>query len=194
MDIEREVEDFMEFVLWAFETIHPRSIPHSEETQKRLTFVKKALRQTLEQKHKGHKEPDQVTGPHDILLSWKPEYTTGNVIIDEQHQSLIRAANGFFKAMLTNPPKATIEPLMESLIVEIATHFETEEKLMDTQHDRGAEHAYKHKVLLHKAYKLFSSYQDGRIGLGVLLDFVITDLILNHVAREERLFQATVAL
>ena len=193
MDIEREVEDLMEFVLWAFEAIHPRSIPHEEETQKRLAFVKKALRQTLEQKHKGHK-PDNVTGPHDILLSWKPEYATGNVIIDEQHQSLVRAANEFFRAMLTNPPKSAIEPLMRSLIVEIATHFETEEGLMDTQHPGGAEHAFKHKVLLHKAYKLFSSYQDGHIGLGVLLDFVITDLILNHVAREERLFQTTIGL
>jgi hemerythrin-like metal-binding protein len=190
MDIEREIENLMEFIHWAFEPIQPKWMPHSEEMQKRLLILKKAIRHSLEEGLDHRKKPNHIKGTHDILLSWKKEYATGNPIMDEQHQALMRSGNEIFEAMLSEAPKSKIESLVGALIVEIGTHFDMEEELMRTQHLGVADHVQKHQRLRHKANKLFIDYQQNRKDLGVLLEFIVADLILNHVSHEDRLFRS----
>lgn len=192
MDLEKEVEDLMEFVLWAFESVQPRETPHSEETRKRLAFVKKAFRQTLELERNRHKKSDSRPNdpPVTIRLGWSPDLATGNTTIDAQHQALFQAGDQLFEAILSNTPKARIEMLMSSLIAKIGQHFQSEEQLLnEMNHTLAAEHAGIHRRLLSKANQLFQSYQKDEIGIGVMLDFVTNDLIQSHIAREDRLFE-----
>lgn len=192
MDLEKEVEDLMEFVFWAFESVQPREIPHSEETRKRLAFVKKALRQTLELERNGYKNSTARSGdsPISIRLGWSPDLATGNATIDAQHQALFEAGDQLFGAILSNTPKAKIEILMLSLIAKIDEHFRAEEELLnEMRHPLASEHAGIHHRLFSKANQLFKSYRNDDIGIGVMLDFVANDLIQNHIAREDRLFE-----
>ena len=91
------------------------------------------------------------------LMHWKSEYSVGVQEIDDQHIDLMNQINELISHSIENlaEGKHFFENTMEAVIKRTATHFETEEELLQkTDNEVFEDHKREHKELMAKAESL----------------------------------------
>lgn len=124
-----------------------------------------------------------------VQLNWRTAYQSGNALIDEQHRDLLGDANRLVTAMLSGEPTDEIARLIDVLIGDIAQHFKDEESIISAAGFTGREeHAAIHKKLLETAANMTSRFQAGTLAVGDVLQFLVQDVIAQHMLKEDRKF------
>lgn len=64
-------------------------------------------------------------------IDWKPEYNTGNIMVDREHQELIKLVNLLLSATKNDHGEVAIKDAFDALTRYMDTHFKDEETLLD---------------------------------------------------------------
>lgn len=140
-------------------------------------------------------EPDDQSGITGVVqLVWHPSYACGNEVIDRQHRALFVHANALLAAMLDNKPVAEVSACIDVLLAEVIEHFKDEEAILAaTGLTSLDEHAAKHRQLVARATELVALFNQGRLSLGELFQFLADDVVARHMLSEDRKYYPLVA-
>lgn len=121
------------------------------------------------------------------IAQWRPEYETGNDIIDEQHKSLFSTINALNSAMLEGQGEALLEKTLDSLKDYTTVHFDTEEKFMlDHKYPDYIGHKQKHEALKAKVLSFEKKNYDDLSKLTNAVSHFLTDWLIHHIKDEDK--------
>ena len=129
--------------------------------------------------------PSSIEDAHSLTnidLHWQPAWNSGSREIDSQHHKLLELAT----LLLNQRGSLQTEKNLEELTAHIDFHFSAEARLLAKLHYEGAaEHAQHHQKLLAKFDQLIQTYHDGAIRTSAFFSFIIDDLIMDHMLKED---------
>lgn len=116
-------------------------------------------------------------------LRWSKVYESGDALIDSQHRELITLANALFDPKLK--PEAApreLDAALDRLLAHVGRHFSDEEAELGAMNYHGLEgHKAAHAALLTDADRLRGEVQSGRKTLGDLREFIVNEVIAQHM-------------
>lgn len=122
-----------------------------------------------------------------VRLMWKDEYASGNLLIDSQHRHLFTCSNDLLNAIITGQPDDNIVVLSKKLLNQAAQHFSDEEKVLhDSNFPEYKCHCKIHRQLEKKMSQTIANFKNDRVHIGELFSFLVTDVILEHMVREDQ--------
>ena len=129
--------------------------------------------------------PSSIEDAHslsNIDLHWQAAWSSGSQEIDGQHRKLLELAT----RLLNQQSSLQTEKNLEELTEHIDFHFSAEVRLLTKLHYEGAtEHAHLHQSLLTKFDQLIEAYHNGSIRTSAFFSFIIDDLIMDHMLKED---------
>jgi len=118
------------------------------------------------------------------FFHWDKTFQTGNPVIDEQHEQLVKIVNRFGELLSRNASgKKDIEQVCAELMQYAHHHFEEEERVMsmagiDIRH--LMQHSQQHQVLLEQILPLRQLVEVGDLEAGKhLFDFLVNWLVFH---------------
>ncbi len=126
------------------------------------------------------------------LMTWDESLSVGIASIDDQHKKLMSMINDLHDGMMAKKSREVLGPILESLILYTAEHFEYEETLFATTgYPDGQEHKQEHAKLKQKAidiHERFKASSSGAISLEVL-NF-LKDWLSGHIKGSDKQYTA----
>jgi diguanylate cyclase (GGDEF)-like protein/hemerythrin-like metal-binding protein/PAS domain S-box-containing protein len=125
-----------------------------------------------------------------LRLKWKKSYELGDPTIDGEHKMLFHLAGNLISAAIDRDNnQAEFEAAFNTLIVHVEHHFANEEAILAIHaYDDLETHARLHCELLHQANTLYHDAVENKTSIGVLIDFIINDLVKVHFFKVDRKF------
>jgi len=135
-------------------------------------------------------ELEQPDGqPHQLVrLHWKNSYECGTTAIDEEHRQLFELANVLLNAALEQQHATdSIQDSLATLLAHTAEHFHHEEELLAAiDYPELQSHRLEHQRLLEQAAALNEAAASEELPFTSLLNFVVQEVILNHMFKYDR--------
>jgi len=127
---------------------------------------------------------DTLTKP---IATWQPEYETGNLEIDGQHQELFAIVNSLHDAVVTKQEFDKIQVTLNLLANHTIEHFQTEEELMIAgnypEYDR---HKRTHDRLTSKVFTLIQKFHDRDETITTEVTQFLSEWLSHHIKGEDR--------
>jgi diguanylate cyclase (GGDEF)-like protein/PAS domain S-box-containing protein/hemerythrin-like metal-binding protein len=124
-----------------------------------------------------------------VQLAWKPEYESGNQLIDSQHRHLFTVANDLLTAIITGLPDADVESAAQELASHTVSHFHDESVIFrDAGYPQAGEHAMIHNGLVRDMNRLIERFKAKEASVGELFDFLAIKVVAEHLLNEDRKF------
>mgnify|MGYP001315099919 CR=1 FL=1 len=123
-----------------------------------------------------------------MQLVWHPSYACGEPTIDEQHQELFDASNALIQASLEQRAnRAAFLEALKRCMESIARHFADEERILAARgYAHLAQHCGAHRTLLERAAALEAGAAKGETGVGVLVEFLVYEVVSRHILKADR--------
>jgi len=126
------------------------------------------------------------------VITWRPEFSTGVAISDDQHRVLINMLNEANTKLNDRSPIADFSKIVQGLLSYAGYHFQTEEGLMDEHGydqlmgEEAATHRAQHKAFVEKVVAVRASLTAGqRIPKADLVTF-LTEWLADHILNTDR--------
>ena len=118
------------------------------------------------------------------FFQWDKTFQTGNSVIDEQHQQLVRIVNNFGELLARSVSrKEDIEQVCADLMQYAHHHFEEEERTMSTagiDMRHLMQHCQQHQILLEEILPLRQLVEVGDLDAGKhMFDFLVNWLVFH---------------
>jgi hemerythrin-like metal-binding protein len=132
--------------------------------------------------------------PHTYVhLRWKPAFTSGHPVIDQEHETLFFLANRLLdKVVLRHQQPLEFEAAYAALVTHAEEHFAHEEVILQTHgYAQLASHAKQHQLLLTRANALHLRLQvvvESAEAESELVKFLVAELVTGHLMHEDRAF------
>ena len=145
-------------------------------------------------KHNGRNQVtcDQVSSEKPIArieFTFKPEWESGNALIDAQHQSLIMLANQIIN--MTPNEFEKISRLIEKLIQDITIHFKEEEEVLSRiGFPLLDQHQTFHTQLLKHANAIKNENIHQTLKATSFFSFIVDELVVGHIIQEDQKYFA----
>jgi len=125
------------------------------------------------------------------LISWLPTYNLNISPIDAQHKSLFDLLNKLHNEIAKKKSHAAIGDALEKLIQYTKTHFEFEERFLESmQYPEIDKHKAKHAALTQKAIKLQQEFATGNTAIAIeVMNFMLAWLT-NHILHTDKRYGA----
>ncbi len=136
-------------------------------------------------------QADNVTDKDiQMRLFWKKGYECGISQIDEEHKELFRLTSEVISEMMHKEiTPVEFQNKFAEFMAHIQNHFEHEEKILsDCEYQELQQHKEIHKNLVARANTLYSDVIKNKITVGLLIDFMIEELVRGHILKEDRKF------
>ncbi len=136
---------------------------------------------------------DQWCGCDETLtlrLVWQEAFRCGEATIDREHLQLFDLANQLIHTAIGEGGEVVrVTGYFDALLTHIAHHFANEERLLMQAGYAGlAAHRRGHEVLLARARDLRETVACGGAGIGGLIEFLVRDVVANHLLKADREF------
>ncbi|MGB5687489.1 MAG: hemerythrin domain-containing protein [Candidatus Electrothrix sp.] len=119
-------------------------------------------------------------------LVWRPSFNCGNKLIDQQHQSLFRAANKIIDAIIDDEQEVDYDATVLKLLGDIQRHFRDEEKFLNAMIPEIAPlHKDVHKKLLSQIMSFINRIREEEATSRELVRFLIVEVIANQILKED---------
>ncbi|HWQ08907.1 MAG TPA: bacteriohemerythrin [Holophaga sp.] len=120
------------------------------------------------------------------FMNWSSALEVGHPKVDEQHKSLVKAVNDLHDAMKQGKGKDELGRVLHFLADYTATHFQTEEGLMQ----RGAYPGYSahkaiHEDLLKQVADLVSRFDSGQSVMTIKVMDFLNEWLVRHILGED---------
>jgi diguanylate cyclase (GGDEF)-like protein/hemerythrin-like metal-binding protein/PAS domain S-box-containing protein len=132
--------------------------------------------------------PDFAGGGIEMApLVWSNKYSCSNEKIDREHKGLFTIANRIYSAYKNNTPMAECSSILDGFVADLAAHFASEEKVMESIHyaDRKI-HAEEHRKLHQISEQLVFQYKAGKMSLQHLFMFIAYEVVQQHILYSDR--------
>ncbi len=130
-----------------------------------------------------------VTQP---LFPWREEYETGIAEIDRQHRQLVRILEDLHTAMSQNKGREVLGNTLRHLAVYTATHFRTEEGLMQRENFPGlADHQRKHRKLMAEITNVQNNWDSGKLSITPETLSFLWRWLQNHILEDDMAYART---
>ena len=124
------------------------------------------------------------------LLSWSPQYSIGNDLIDTEHEELFRLINAFHDLWQEKRDRQSIAVLLNQLIAYAEMHFQHEEVIMlDAGFPRLAEHQQIHESMVETIFKLRQTFEQDDNHLEMNAMKFIKAWLVEHIIQNDYLFR-----
>ncbi len=122
------------------------------------------------------------------MFSWKPEYSVGVSIIDEQHKKLIELLQKLSAALRDRKGDDILHAVLSELEQYIIIHFGTEERLMSQySYPNFPAHKKEHDSFVRKVDELKAEYQQGGgVSVAIRMFSFLRDWLYQHILRTDK--------
>jgi len=115
-------------------------------------------------------------------FTWSDKLSTGNQMIDHDHQKLFELLDQLHDLMVQNKEKTALSEKLGELIAFTAEHFSHEEALMQKMHYADYTlHKSEHQKLLTEVRGLQQRYEAGSVALSGAAYAYLTDWLNTHI-------------
>lgn len=116
------------------------------------------------------------------LLQWKEKHSVGISEIDAQHQRMFAIMNELNDAMASERAKDVLEGILDQLVNYTATHFITEERLMNEHGFAGsASHQRVHEEMTAKVRAFQNDFRLGRVAMSIDVMHFLLQWLDQHI-------------
>ena len=123
------------------------------------------------------------------LIQWNDSLKVNVAEIDKQHQKLVDMINSLHEAMRQGQGNSVLGPLVSGLIDYTATHFASEEKLMEAAgYPMLDEHRKLHRHLLSQARDMEMRAEFGEQYVPVELSHFLYNWLIDHIQANDKKF------
>ncbi len=134
---------------------------------------------------------DGVAGaaPAPVLrLEWNRSFECGNALIDREHRRLFELGTELIALGMHGDLEASrFRAALDGLFVHVEEHFRNEERLLaEAGYAHLRRHRDAHAGLLQHARSLACRVDAGKARLGDLIDFLVTDVVTEHLSKVDR--------
>jgi diguanylate cyclase (GGDEF)-like protein/hemerythrin-like metal-binding protein len=125
-----------------------------------------------------------------LHLIWQEGYECGEPTIDDEHRELFQLANVLLDvAMRGKSDHTSLYTALSALLEHIEHHFADEESiLVRHRYCRLEQHKRAHAGLLRRARELKARFEQGKAGLGDIVDYLAQDVVARHILAVDRAF------
>jgi hemerythrin len=128
------------------------------------------------------------------LLSWKPEYSVNEEILDNHHQELFDLLNTVYENVMNSLEVDYVLPIIDKLSEYTRYHFSAEEQFMREKGFQGIDdHIAKHKEFTLTIETLKTRYHDNNLDVTRELIIVLGQWLLHHVLRDDMMYSELTA-
>ena len=162
-----------------------------DRTDRALYAAKTGGRNRVYVDRKGSSDLDPDRSGIGLLhLDWREAYECGEPTIDADHRELFRCGNALITATIKRDEWPALWPAaLDSLMTHLVRHFETEEAVLARHNYSGlAGHQREHAALLRRARELESAVNQDEGALGILVNFIVRDVISRHFFKVDSSF------
>jgi len=124
-------------------------------------------------------------------ISWSDSLNVGVPEIDEEHRQFVARVNELNQAIVECEGKATIERLLDLMLMEANHHFWHEQQLLaQWKYPQRAAHAAKHAQLTAQFERVMKEFEQADISFTwALKGLHIKQLLVDHLLREDMKFR-----
>jgi hemerythrin len=116
------------------------------------------------------------------LMTWKEEYSVKINLIDQQHKKLIDLLNQMYDGLRAQKGKEVLGNVLDELVRYTESHFQTEERLMQTHRYPGIEsHKLEHHMLVKKVTDFQKELRSGSSSVSIEVMNFLRDWLNNHI-------------
>ena len=124
-----------------------------------------------------------------VSIEWRPEWESGNPIIDEEHRKLVDLSNNLLDVSMSGRTMQDTLQAVDALIGHVAAHFEDEEKILAEAAYPGLNsHAGLHRELVQAALVLRARVEASTIDYGSLFVFLVDKVVIGHMINADTEF------
>jgi hemerythrin-like metal-binding protein len=127
-----------------------------------------------------------------LRLRWRKSYESGNFLIDEQHRKIHEIGSELVSKSIKQIDKESIleiQLLFENMTRHIVEHFKDEESFISKiNHPCYQKHTDLHCSLLTKCELISRKFSKGHLPTKEILQFIVTDLIADHLRKDDMVF------
>ena len=126
-----------------------------------------------------------------LQVQWRQEWNCGNDEIDEQHDKILQIANDLITKIYAGASHNECMDMIKLFLEYAVNHFATEERiLMEIEYDGLIAHIKKHEYLTNKAIYLKECYEKKELQPAAFLSFIIDEVVVEHLTKEDTKFFA----
>ncbi len=121
------------------------------------------------------------------LMNWNDSYSVNIRAFDDQHHHLFDLLNQLHDAMKAGKSNTVLGPILQELVRYTATHFESEESIMQQhRYPMLSEHRKQHQELAAQVADFERKYQAGTVLLGLPLMEFLRSWLTHHIFESDR--------
>ncbi len=133
------------------------------------------------------KEPAQSTVS--LNLIWREIYACGEPAIDDEHRELFQLANRLLRVAIAEPSPESLSGAWGILLAHTVEHFAHEEEILRNRgYPELERHTGLHRNLVARALELRGQVEQGGCDFGLLVDFLVREVVARHLLEEDRAF------
>ncbi len=124
-------------------------------------------------------------------ISWSDSLSVGVAEIDEEHRQFVARVNELNQAIVECRDKATVERLLDLMLMEATHHFWHEQRLLaQWQYPQRAAHAAKHAQLTEQFERVMKEFERADVSFTwALKGLHIKQLLVDHLLKEDMKFR-----
>ncbi len=125
------------------------------------------------------------------VIQWDASLSVQNDVLDKQHQKLIDMLNNFYAQIKVKSNNELIANLIREMRLYTATHFRTEEEILQdvAYHDYEAHHA-EHEEFLKKVENLEQRFKNGQVIVSFEITSFLKSWLLDHIKEKDQKYAA----
>jgi len=124
-----------------------------------------------------------------MLAQWNDTFKTGHHEVDAQHQRLFGLVNDLHEAIVAGRGRDFQSTALKTLAEYCATHFSTEERMMDSLgYPESAQHKQLRRELMGQAKEILESYASGKTQLPLKLGHFLNNWLTHHIGDNDKIF------
>ncbi|HJW57094.1 MAG TPA: diguanylate cyclase, partial [Burkholderiaceae bacterium] len=130
-------------------------------------------------------EANHDAPPSPVYMRWNPAFLTGDPVLDEQHKALFEKATLLFEKCAISDRDSAIT-LLQQILDHADRHYRYEEHILQmNKYPLLGEHSEEHRRLRERGSQMLADISANKLGLDAILDFVVKDIVLGHIAEED---------
>lgn len=116
------------------------------------------------------------------FVTWKPEYSVGIEVIDQDHKKLLSLINNLQAAVYYHTGETFEKQALDELVEYTNFHFQREEQLMEEHGFPGfAEHKKEHELMIAKVGEFIKAYESqGSDALDTVSEY-LKEWLIGHI-------------
>ncbi len=125
------------------------------------------------------------------FIEWNDSLSVGIASVDAQHKKLIALVNELYDAMKVGKGKDVLGRVLDGLLQYTVTHFQTEERYMQTTgYPDFPAHKKEHDELTQQALDLQKKYKEGAVTLSLQTSEFLKGWLTKHIQGTDKKYTA----